>query len=163
MSKNTEKLLANTLDDAGCMVWQGGCANGHPAVTIGGKTLLVRRVLWEEMNGPLKAGEIVRCTCQTPKCINPGCTVKTTHCKLAKQMGAVGLMSGQVRSAAIAKAKRSSPQAKLSAEAVRELRASDEHVPTLAAKLGISEGHAYKVRRNVAQRDYGNPFAGLLG
>ena len=162
MSKITEKLLANTLDDGGCLVWQGCCANGHPAVTIGGKQLLVRRVLWEEMNGPLKPGEIVRCTCKTPKCIKPECAIKTTQGKLAKEMGAAGLMSGPVRSAAIAKAKRSGNQSKLSDEAVRELRASDEFVPDLAARLGISEGHAYKVRRSAARRDYSSPFAGLM-
>lgn len=162
MSEITDKILANTLDDGGCLVWKGCCANGHPAVTIGGKQHLVRRVLWEELNGPLKPGEIVRCNCKTPKCIKPECTIKTTHGKLAKQMGAAGLMSGPVRSAAIAMAKRCGHQSKLSSEAVRELRSSDEHVPDLAARLGISAGHAYKVRRSAARRDFSSPFAGLL-
>ncbi len=162
MSKTTDKLLANTINDGGCLVWQGGCANGHPATSIGGKAVLVRRALWEEANGSLKVGEIVQCTCKTPKCIEPRHAVKTTRVKLAREMGAEGLMGGTVRSASIAKAKRAGPQSKLSAEAVQELRASDEDVPAMAERLGISKGHAYKVRRNVAQRDFTNPFAGLM-
>lgn len=162
MTEIAERLLSKTIDDGGCLVWQHATVNSHPAVTIKGKSLLVRRVIWAELKGPLRTGEIIRSTCGTPGCINAEHLIKTTHAALARENGQRGLMGGLVRSASIAKAKRASSQAKLSESDVRALRNSTEHVPTLAARLGISESHAYRVRRHDARRDHFGPFAGLL-
>lgn len=158
---NTEKLLAKTIDDGGCLVWQHAAVNGHPAVTINGKSLLVRRVIWAELKGPLRPGEIIRSTCGTPGCINPEHLTKTTHADLARQNGQAGLMGGLVRSASIARVKRASAQAKLTDDDVQAIRSGAECIPAIAARLGISEGHAYKVRRHDARREHCSPFAGL--
>ncbi len=162
MTEIAEKLLAKAIDDGGCLVWQQATVNGHPTVTIKGKSQLVRRVLWEEIKGPLKAGEIVRCTCGRPRCIDIGHAVKTTHAALARENGQRGLMGGLVRSASIARAKRASAQAKLTDADVQAIRSGAERIPAIAARLGISEGHAYKVRRHDARREHCSPFAGLL-
>ena len=162
MSKTTDKLLANTIDDGGCLVWQSGAVKGHPQASVRGKCLMVRRVLWEALKGPLADGELVRCTCNTPKCINLDHCEKTTRRKLGQELGAAGRMGGFARSAANAKAKRASAQAKLTDEAVRRIREGSEAASELSEALGVSAGHVNKVRRGEARQDFTNPFAGLL-
>jgi hypothetical protein len=158
MSDVAEKLLANTHDDAGCLVWQGACINGHPSA---GRGEMVRRMLWSALNGPIEPGKIIRCTCQTPKCINPEHLEKTTYRKLGKELGAQGIMSGQKRSAAIARTKRSGPQAKITDEDVRRIRFGSELLRELAADLGISMATVSKIRLGKVRKDFTSPWSGL--
>ena len=156
-------LLDHTQDDAGCPVWQRGCCNGHPAYRDAdtGKTRMVRRVLWEQANGPIKPGHIIRMTCETPLCVDVEHMVQTTHGKLAKEMGALGIMSGFKRSAAIARTKRVT-QGKLTEEAVRDIRASSDTGVVLAARYGIAPAYVSKIRLHQCRKEFaGNPFAGL--
>jgi hypothetical protein len=156
-----EKLMARTKDDAGCKVWQGGCVNRtHPAINTTGGVKLVRRLVWAAANGPIPAGKIIRCTCGTPKCINPECLELTTYKKLGKELGAIGVMSGPTRSAAIARAKRKT-QSKLTQESVDAIRSSSETTVALGERYGISQAHVSKVRMNKAWRDFSSPWAGL--
>jgi hypothetical protein len=149
-----------TRDDAGCAVWLHYCCNGHPAMRHDGKTQLVRRLLWSSIHGPIPGGRIVRCKCGTPKCVNPECLELTTRKKLAKELGAIGLMSGQKRSAAIARAKRKT-HGKLTQEAVDAIRSSSEKTDVLGARYGISAAHVSKVRIGKSWRDFSSPWAGL--
>ena len=160
-SAQIEKILARTIDDAGCLVWQGCCANGHPAARIDGRPQLVRRVIWERLHGEIAPGGIIKMACETPLCINPECMTLTTHKALAKVNGALGLMSGPVRSAAIARAKRQHTQSKLTPEAVADIRASGDLGRVLAARWGVSQPHISKVQLHKAQRNFSSPFSGL--
>lgn len=155
-----ERLAHLYEEDGACLVWKGGCCNGHPAMRKDGKTVLVRRVLWQEQNGDIPPGHIVRMTCECKKCIEPAHMVCTTHQKLAKQMGALGVMSGPVRSAAIARAKRKT-HAILTDEAVADIRTEKEFGYVYAERYGVSAGHVSKVQKHKARRDFGSPFAGL--
>lgn len=157
MTATADFLLSNTDDDAGCRVWRGGCANGHPAH---GKQL-VRRTLWVELHGPIEPGKIIRCTCGTPKCIEPEHLEKTTFRKLCKELGAQGVMSGQKRSAAIARAKRKGPQAKITDADVRRIRYGNELLRDLAADLGINQGTVSKIRLGKVRKDFTSPWSGL--
>ena len=152
--------LDYTQEDGDCLVWQRSCSNGHPALRVGDKTKLVRRFLWEQGHGAIPAGGIVRMTCNTPKCVSPEHTELTTYRKLAKKLGAFGLMSGPVRSAAIARTKRKT-QAKLTDAAVRDIRTSCETTIVLAARYGVAQAHVSKVRKHKAWRDFTSPFMGL--
>jgi HNH endonuclease len=154
-----ENLLHHCTEDADCFLWRRACCNGHPAMKVGTKTKLVRRVLWESANGPIPVGCIVRVTCGHALCINPKHTELTTYQRLGKQLGALGVMSGPVRSAAIQRAKRK--LGKLSIDDVRAIRASDETGVVLAAKYGVAQAHISKVRLHKSQIDYHSPFAGL--
>jgi len=157
------RLLSKTIDDAGCMIWQGACCNDHPAFRIGNKTLLVRRYIWAETHGlKIPAGHVVRVTCGTPRCINPDCIKLTTTKAIAQACGALGLMSGPVRSAAIARAKRAGPQCKLTPEAVADIRSSSEPGRVLAERYGVAQAHVSKVQLHKAYRDFSNPFQGLF-
>lgn len=157
---NIEDLRHHCTDDAGCLIWQRGCCNGHPATRVDGKTRLVRRVLWEAAHGPIPAGRIVRVTCGNVLCINPECTELTTYQRLGKQLGALGVMSGPVRSAAIARAKRKT-HGKLNNAAVRDIRTSDETGVALSKKYGVNQAKISAVRLGKVWRDFSSPFAGL--
>ena len=155
-----EYILRRVEADAGCMRWTGYCFNGHPAGTIAGKKVLIRRALWEAANGPIPRGRILRCTCETPLCIEH--IELTTHQAVAKKLGALGAMSGPVRSARIAEVKRNGKQAKISQDDARAIRASDEPLAVLAARHGIAEATVSKIRLGKVRREFvGNPWAGL--
>lgn len=90
-----------TRADGDCYVWLHGCNNGHPSMRLGGKSALVRRVLWAGTHGAIPSGKIVRATCGTDKCVNPDHMSLTTRGALAALTGVQGVMGGQLRSAAI--------------------------------------------------------------
>lgn len=125
-----------------------------------GKTILVRRAVWQDEYGKIEPGKIIRMTCETPKCIYPGHMVMTTHQRLAKQMGALGKMSGPVRSAKIAAVKRAK-YAKLTHEDVREIRASNETGRAMAKRFQVSEEHISAILLNKRWREFSSPWAGL--
>ena len=97
----------------------------------------------------------------TTLCVNPDCMTLTTYQKLATALGAMGIMSGTVRSAKIAAAKRAA-YGKLTTEAVHDIRTSNATGVAMAAKYGICEAKISQVRRHQVWRDYSaNPFTGL--
>lgn len=159
--KLVERLLARGADDAGCLVWQGCSCNGHPAYRIGGRTQLVRRTLFTELVGPLD-GRIVRMTCETKGCISLGHIEAISRAAFAHEMGALGKMSGPVRSASIQRAHRARPDAKMTQAGVDRIRSSIETPAALSRALKISEKYAGKVRAGTAQREYAaSPWSGL--
>jgi hypothetical protein len=153
-------LIDNIIDDAGCWVWQKSCANGHPAFRENGKGKLVRREVWKEMKGEIPAGKIIRMTCETNKCVHPEHMVATTYKEVAEHMGKLGLMSGPVRSAKIAAVKRATC-AKLTDEAVIEIRTSNETGRKLAEKFKVSQSHISKIQKGKCWRQFSSPWAGL--
>ena len=155
-----DRILAKCIEDGDCLRWTGGCCNGHPAIS---KSTLVRRALWAEKHGPIPPGKIIRCTCETPKCVNLEHFEMTTHKRLATQLGALGVMSGPVRSANIAATKRAGRQARITQQDARAIRASDEKLSVLSARHGISEATVSKIRLGRVRREFGaNPWAGLM-
>jgi hypothetical protein len=160
MSDLTAYILARVVADGGCMRWTGYCFNGHPGGTVGGCKLLIRRALWEAANGPIPAGKILRCTCETPLCIEH--LEVTTYQAVAKRLGAAGVMSGPVRSARIAAVKRAGGQAKITQDDARAIRASSEPLSVVAGLYGISVSTASRIRRHRVRREFvGNVWAGL--
>ena len=156
-----EDLRHHCIEEGDCLLWKRGCCNGHPAMRVGNKTMLVRRLLWQAANGPIPTGKIIRPTCGSLLCINLDHAELTTYQRVAEQCGALGLMSGPVRSAAIQRVKRGSKQGKLSVDDVRAIRASEETTIVLAARFGVAQAHISKVRKHKCQIDYHSPFAGL--
>ena len=160
MTAYTEKIHALCIEDGDCLVWTRSCCNHHPAMRIDNKTVLVRRVLWTELHGGIPEGGVLRMTCNTHKCVHQDHMELTSYKKIAVQLGAIGVMSGPVRSAAIARTKRKT-QAKLTEEAVRDIRSSEETTIVLAARHGVSQAHVSKIRKHKAWRDFSSPFSGL--
>jgi hypothetical protein len=149
-----------TRDDAGCAVWRFSCCNGHPAMRQGNKTVLVRRAIWQDLHGDIEPGKIIRMTCETPGCVHPDHMHLTTFQRLAKQLGSLGVMSGPVRSAKIAASKRAK-YAKLTPDAVQEIRSSNQLGKDLAKKFQVSQAHISKIQKNKCWRQFSSPWAGL--
>lgn len=155
-------VQARVIEDGDCLRWTGYCYNGHLGGTIDRRKVLIRRELYVAAKGPIPKGKILRCICETPLCVNVGHVVPTTYKAVAKECGALGLMSGPVRSARIAAAKRAGAQAKISQEDARAIRASDEPLSVLAARYRLTESTCSKIRRGQVRREFtGNPWAGL--
>lgn len=156
-------VAARIIEDGDCWRWTAGTVNGHPSATINGRRgALVRRELFASIHGPIPRGRIVRCICELPLCVNPAHAMLTTYKAVAKECGALGLMSGPVRSARIAAVKRASTQAKISQEDARAIRASDEPGCVLAARYRVAEATISKIRRGRVRREFaGNPWQGL--
>lgn len=168
MSDAYLQFAGKFVEDGDCLRWTAGVVGKckHPYVAIYSpkrKCLLVRRAVWEQAHGPIPPGKIIRCTCGTPGCILLEHLELTTFQKLAKQLGALGVMSGPVRSAKIAASHRARhPLTKVSQEDVRTIRASDEPGTVLAARYGVSEATISKYRLGHCRREYGgNVWQGL--
>lgn len=152
------------VEDGDCLRWTGACISGHPAMAHGtSRGVMVRRVLWEKKHGPIPPGKILRCTCSTPRCIELQHCELSTYQKVAQQLGAIGVMSGPVRSANIARAHRERhPKTRLTQQQAREIFDSDELGKVLAARYGVSEAHISRIRLGKVRREYGgNVWQGL--
>lgn len=169
MSALLDQLAGRYVEDGDCLRWLGGCCGKkqHPALPKSmqekGKSVLVRRRLWEEKHGPIPAGKILHCTCDVPRCINLDHCELTTFKKVAVQCGAMGLMSDPVRSAKIAAAHRERhPFTRITQADARAIRDSDEPGTVLAARYGVSESSVSKIRLGLFRREFhGNPWQGL--
>lgn len=159
--KIIDRVMKNATEDMDCLIWRRSSCNGHPAMRVDGKTMLVRRVLWEELNGVIPAGQIIRASCGDIRCVNPDHLSLTSYARLAKELGAMGIMSGKVRSAAIAKAKQAKALA-INHEIVRDIRTSSASGVELSKQYGISQNLVSKVRLHKCWKEWtNNPFAGL--
>jgi hypothetical protein len=153
-------LARHISEDGDCWRWTGPMACGrYPLLNHAGRSTLARRALWALVNGPIPAGLILRCTCGLGDCVNLEHMRLTTYRSVAKEVAALGGMSGRVRAARIAAAKRRA--GKLSAAAAAEIRYSDEPVSVLAKRHGVSKTWAHRIRAGVAWREYASPWAGL--
>lgn len=54
-----------------CWVWKKKTKNPYGSIDIDGKHLLVHRVVWKLVNGPVPEGLDVLHTCDNPPCCNP--------------------------------------------------------------------------------------------
>lgn len=56
----------------GCWLWQGELnRNGYGRVWVNGKRLMVHRVVWETLRGPIAAGLVLDHLCRQRACCNP--------------------------------------------------------------------------------------------
>lgn len=55
----------------GHLLWKGGLANGYPAAKHHGKTVYLKRLLWEESYGPIPGDLVVVSACGERTCVEP--------------------------------------------------------------------------------------------
>lgn len=155
MNEVVAYIQARVTDDGDCWRWNGCASNRHPSCRIDGRQVMVRRAVWQSLYGAIPAGMIIRCTCETALCVNPEHLALTTHKAVAIECGALGLMSGPVRSARIAATKRAGKQAKITQQQAREIRESNELGTVLAVRYGIEQATVSKIRLGKVRRDFG--------
>lgn len=107
------------------------------------------RFVWESELGSLPRGMMVMHSCDTPRCVNPA------HLSLGTALDNNGDAAAKGRSC---RGERN-VHAKLSAEDVQFIRASDEHHRTLAVRYGVTEWAIVRARRGLSWRhlDGGRP------
>lgn len=156
-----EKITASSIEDADCLRWKRSQCNGHPAIRWEGKTILVRRALWALVNGPIPAGKVIKCVCESKDCVNTDHLELTTYKKIALQCGALGLMSGPVRTAKIAATKQKT-HGKLTLDIADQIRASNKTGVALSAEYGLPQSKVSKIIRGKAWvRPMASHWAGL--
>lgn len=146
-----------------CWIWQR-CTNhmGYPVMRIGGTMRLVRRVAVEASGRALLPRQPVAVRCGERGCVNPEHLFPSSESAIAKKAAKRGAWSSPMRGAKIAQARRTT-MAKLTLEQAREIRASSDSGPVLAARYGVNRSLVSRIRRGDAWREYmGNPFAGLF-
>lgn len=75
----TPKQMMKTERTAdGHLIWTGALANGRPATKHEGKTVYVKRLIWEQEHGPIPDGMVIVSRCGERTCIEP------THLALSR-------------------------------------------------------------------------------
>lgn len=98
-------------------------------------------------------------TCDSDLCVNPDHLKIATRSEVGKR--SAGFQKNLTTRKKMSEARRK--RAKLSDEAVAEIRQSEEPAKDAAAKHGVSPAYIYMLRSNLWRKDYSNPFAGLGG
>jgi hypothetical protein len=103
----------------GCWVW-GGRTNGwgYGRFSIGGRDVATHRVSFEIANGAIEGGLLVRHSCDNPPCWNPAHLLSGTTRDNSDDM----VVRGRARGPLKPRYGDKHPHAKLSVEAVREIR-----------------------------------------
>jgi hypothetical protein len=160
MKKLIERIYARCEEVGTCLEWQGKL-NGSGAMYIRNgrkKCLLIRRVLWEHKHGPLPEGHQASVSCGNPRCVKH--LIAITHTQKNHRIAATGAWSTPAFKIASALARRR--RAKLDAQTVAAIRASEGTGVEIARRLGVAPHNVYSVRSGATWRDYSNPFAGLM-
>ena len=162
---NTELLnkITDRCEEVGdCLEWQGHVSSGgSPRIWHEGKTHSVRKLMLQA-NG--KASEVppkrkLMTTCENPRCVHPSHLVIVPMAKFVRDR-LVANTNHQIRAAKIAKARRKS--AKLTADDVAAIRASDEADHILAERYGVSRSHVSGIQARTKWRDHSvSPWAGM--
>ena len=158
-----DMIRARCTECGDCWEWQRALSDGrYPTLRYKGRTVNARRAVYELAGHKLMGNSFIVTTCGNTRCLNPDHLKQVTQKTHLTRMAALGAMSGPVRSAKIAAAKRAQA-GKITLADARQIRSSDEPVKDLAERYGLSKDRVYRIRRGEAWRDYSNnPFAGLL-
>ena len=161
MAVNPEKVLRvlaeRTVEDGDCLIWTGrvSYSRGHPKYN----DMSMRRAVWEAKHGPLEPSQVVTTTCGRVDCLEhlavTDCSERSRKANADLGVRAVKRIKGMA--AARAKAP------KLTMEAARAIRASEDDNHTEAAKWGVTHGMVSKIRTGRAwvEHPVASPWAGL--
>jgi hypothetical protein len=137
-----------------CWVWKLSCSYNDPAGRYMGKVISVRRVVFNATRkNPLTRKLTVIGTCGTEHCVHPD------HIA-AKSIAAIQRGVKKRNGPNIARAMRA--RAKLTPEAIEDIRSMRESSKDAAKRYGICKDHVNVIRRHEVWKDYTSPFAGLF-
>ena len=153
------KTIAEALQDhtsidpvSGCWLWTGSTSGnrwkeglGYGNLSNKGKNYRAHRASWEIHRGPIPKGMNVLHTCDVPRCCNPDHLYIGTMSDNARDMFSRGRSVNQTRPELLARGARNGV-AKLTQEAVEEIRATKRDSIRLAAKFGITVNYVSHIR-----------------
>lgn len=135
--KIKQHIVIDTASE--CWLWQRHTnAKGYGQLRWNGKKQRVHRSSYQAFIGPIPKGLIVRHTCDTPQCCNPKHLLIGTHADNSRDMVKRGR---SVRG-------EKNPEAKLTWDDVRAIRASTEPVRVLADTYGVSRTQISRILKN---------------
>lgn len=111
------------------------------------KNMSAHRWIYMHLHGPLPSRIKVCHTCDNPQCVRPDHLFEGTHSDNMKDCAAKGRMNYQIDPTIIQG--ENNGQARLTADDVRAIRASNESMAALAIRYGV--GHT--TIRHIIQRD----------
>lgn len=133
-------------EESGCWEWRGKSYKGRCAqVWLSGlerQCSIGQAIHFLTLGQKMPAGKVMRCTCTTLNCGNPG------HRKLVARGRQVvkGVRKDAGTRIRIAQARREASKVGMTAERAAAIRASDEPLKVLAARYGISPSFASLIR-----------------
>lgn len=148
-----DRIRHRCREDGDCLLWTGHKSeSGVPRMAS--KSL--RRLVYEDRNGPLKDRMNVSVTCEHSLCL-VHLKANTKGAILKRVYATTDLRQRRsVTRTALAR-----KTAKLDIEKVRAIRSSGDTIDVLAERYGVDRARISQVRRGVAWKDHANPFAGL--
>lgn len=162
---NTEllkKIESRCVEVGDCLEWQGYIsAGGSPRIYHDSRMQSARKLMLQAhckpSEVPLKHKLV--CTCENHRCVNADHIAIVPLAKFVRER-LVANTNHQIRAAKIAKARRKS--AKLTADDVAAIRASDEADHILAERYGVSRAYVSSIQLHRRWRDHTiSPWAGL--
>lgn len=127
---------------SGCWEWQGSKSDTGYGCFYDGRAYHAHRYAWIQANGPIPAGLLVLHMCDNRACVNPDHLLLGTHEDNSRDMVEKGRQRGPRTTAGEAHG-----EAKLTEDAVREIRSSTLTGRALAARFGVDESTVSLVRR----------------
>jgi len=140
------RFWSNVERSAGCWEWQASKSDTGYGCFYDGRAYHAHRYSWALANGPIPPGLLVLHRCDNRACVNP------EHLFLGSHRDNSVDMVGKGRNHTHDTAGERHGEAKLTDEAVREIRTSALTGRALAAKFGVTESAVSLVRRGRAWR-----------
>ena len=158
------RILDGSDEIGDCMIWRGAknTTGGYPIMKTDSKNELVRRLAFTLNGGKLKPRQPVAMLCGEKCCVNPAHMKASTTKEIAQMAAKRGAFINPTRGAKIAQKRRVSETAKLTIEAAREIRMSQEAGPVLAARYGVNKTVINGIKAGTRWKDYHSPFAQLM-
>ena len=162
---NTEllkKIQSRCVEVGDCLEWQGHIsATGSPRIYHDSRMQSARKLMLQAHGKPSEVPLKLKlvCTCENHRCVNADHIAIVPLAKFVRERLVPGT-NHLLRSAKIAKARRQS--AKLTADDVAAIRASDEADHILAERYGVSRSHVSGIQARTKWRDHSvSPWAGM--
>ena len=162
---NTEllkKIESRCVEVGECLEWQGHIsATGSPRIYHDSRMQSARKLMLQAHGKPSEVPlkHKLVCTCENHRCVNVDHIAIVPLAKFVRDR-LVANTNHQIRAAKIAKARRQS--AKLTADDVAAIRASDEADHILAERYGVSRSHVSGIQARTKWRDHSvSPWAGM--
>ena len=157
-----ETLHAHCDEVGNCWEWKRSFNNaGMPQTRHAGKVYGVRKLAYVLAGNEVKEGNVVFPSCKNQKCINPECTKQMSMNRFMtiKNLNRVKTLTTREKLSVFAR----SNSAKLTIEAVAEIRNSDKSGRQLARDHVVNLKTIWNAKNDRTWKEYRSPWSGLGG